>query len=70
MALGIAGYAAFLIPAWACYQVIVTLRLWRAAVRSVTIHGLSTLENIQARDASSSAVGEGLADALLGAAAI
>jgi len=68
--LAVAGYLAFLFPAWAIYQVVVTFRLWRAAAQSITIRGLSSLDNIQARQASATAVGEGLADALLGAAAI
>jgi uncharacterized membrane protein YjgN (DUF898 family) len=70
IALGIAAYAIFLFPAWAIYQVVVTFRLWRVATQSLTISGLSSLENIQAKQASSTATGEGLADALLGAAAI
>jgi hypothetical protein len=40
------------------------------AAQSVTVRGLATLENVQASQASSTAVGEGLADALFGAAAI
>jgi uncharacterized membrane protein YjgN (DUF898 family) len=70
MVLAVAGYLAFLFPAWAIYQVVVTFRLWRVAAQSLTICGLSTFDNIQARQASATAVGEGLADALLGAAAI
>jgi hypothetical protein len=70
-ALGIAAaYVAFLFPAWIIYQVVVTFRLWQVATQSLSICGLATLENVQARQASSTAVGEGLADALLGAAAI
>jgi uncharacterized membrane protein YjgN (DUF898 family) len=70
MALGLAAYVAFLLPAWTIYQVVVTFRLWQVAAQSVTVRGLATLENVQANQASSTAVGEGLADALLGAAAI
>jgi uncharacterized membrane protein YjgN (DUF898 family) len=69
-ALGIAAYAAFLFPAWAIFQVVVTFRLWQAAAQSLTIAGLSTLDNVRAKPASSTATGEGLADALFGAAAI
>jgi uncharacterized membrane protein YjgN (DUF898 family) len=70
MALGIAAYVAILFPAWTIYQVVVQFRLWQVATQSLTITGLASLDNVQARQASSSAVGEGLADALLGAAAI
>jgi hypothetical protein len=70
MALGLAAYASFLLPAWAVYQVVVTFRLWQVAAQSMTVRGLETLENVQARQASATTVGEGLADALLGAAAI
>jgi len=70
MVLAATGYLAFLFPAWLIYQVMVTFRLWKAAMQSVTIRNLVSLENIQARQASASAVDEGLADALLGAAAI
>jgi uncharacterized membrane protein YjgN (DUF898 family) len=70
MALGLAAYVAFLFPAWTIYQVVVTFRLWRAAAQSLTIRGLAALEDVHARQASSGATGEGLADALLGAAAI
>jgi uncharacterized membrane protein YjgN (DUF898 family) len=70
MALGLTTYVAFLLPAWTVYQVVVTFRLWQVAAQSVTVRGLATLENAQANAATSSAVGEGLADALLGAAAI
>jgi uncharacterized membrane protein YjgN (DUF898 family) len=64
------GYLAFLFPAWAIYQVVVKFRLWKAAMQSVTIRNLTSLDNIQAREASASAMGEGFADALLGPAAI
>jgi uncharacterized membrane protein YjgN (DUF898 family) len=70
MALGIAAYVAILFPAWTIYQVVVQFRLWRVAAQSLTISGLASLDNVHAKQASSSAVGEGLADALLGAAAI
>ena len=70
MALALAAYVAFLLPAWTVYQVVVTFRLWQVAAQSVTVRGLATLENVQASQASSTAVGEGLADALFGAAAI
>jgi uncharacterized membrane protein YjgN (DUF898 family) len=70
MVLAATGYLAFLFPAWVIYQVMVTFRLWKAAMQSVTIRNLASLDNVQARQASASAVDEGLADALLGAAAI
>jgi uncharacterized membrane protein YjgN (DUF898 family) len=70
MAFAAIGYLAFLFPGWAIYQVMVTFRLWKSAMESVTIRNLASLDNVQAQQASASAVNEGLADALLGAAAI
>jgi hypothetical protein len=70
MALGLLAYAAFLLPAWMIYQVVVTFRLWQVAAQSITVRNLATLENVKASQTSATAVGEGLADALLGAAAI
>jgi uncharacterized membrane protein YjgN (DUF898 family) len=64
------GYLAFLFPVWAVYQVIVMFGLWKAAMQSLTIRNLASLDNIEARRASPSVVGEGLADALFGPAAI
>ena len=52
------------------FQVVVRFRLWQVAANSMAISGLATLANVRASAAPSSAVGEGLADALLGASAI
>jgi uncharacterized membrane protein YjgN (DUF898 family) len=46
------------------YQVVVKMRLWQVAVESMLISNLAALDHVQATEASSSAVGEGLADAL------
>jgi uncharacterized membrane protein YjgN (DUF898 family) len=46
------------------YQVGVKLRLWRLGLESVELVGLSTLNGVKAAEQTSSALGEGLADAL------
>ena len=51
MALELAAYASFLLPAWTVYQVVVTFRLWQVAAQSMTVRGLETLENVQASQA-------------------
>ena len=48
----------------AIYQVTVKLTLWRAGMESITLDGADVLERVKAEGALSSAVGEGLADAL------
>jgi uncharacterized membrane protein YjgN (DUF898 family) len=62
---GSAGYVLIALSVWIIYQVAVKLRLWRIMVDSVDIAGLDVIERVQA-DATqpSSAVGEGLVDAL------
>ena len=40
------------------------MRLWQVAVESMLISNLAALDHVQATEATSSAVGEGLADAL------
>jgi uncharacterized membrane protein YjgN (DUF898 family) len=69
-AAGIVGYVIFMLAASTIFQVVVKFRLWQAAANSMTISGLATLAEVRANAAASSAVGEGLADALLGASAI
>lgn len=46
------------------YQVVVRLSLWRATVESLSVQGLRALDQVKAVGRPSSAVGEGLADAL------
>jgi uncharacterized membrane protein YjgN (DUF898 family) len=46
------------------YQVGVKLRLWRLGLESVELAGLSALNGVKAAEQTSSALGEGLADAL------
>jgi hypothetical protein len=42
----------------------VKLRLWRLGLESVELAGLSALNGVKAAEQTSSALGEGLADAL------
>ena len=46
------------------YQAAVKLRLWQAGFESIELTGLEVLDRVNAAGAASSAVGEGLADAL------
>jgi uncharacterized membrane protein YjgN (DUF898 family) len=69
-ATGVVGYMVFMLAASTIFQVVVKFRLWQVAANSMTISGLATLAEVRASAAQSSAVGEGLADALLGAGAI
>jgi uncharacterized membrane protein YjgN (DUF898 family) len=60
-----AVYLVMAVGLWAFYQMTVKLRVWRLAVDSISLDGFEAIEYVHA-DASlpSSAVGEGLADAL------
>jgi uncharacterized membrane protein YjgN (DUF898 family) len=62
---GVIMYMVIAFAMWIVYQVAVKLRLWRITVDSVEIHGFASVERVRA-DLSqpSSAVGEGLVDAL------
>src|SRR5262249_6630436 len=64
------GYVVYLLGVSTIYQVALKFRLWKASAQSVTVTKLAVLDNVRANDAESSAVGEGLADALVGAGAI
>jgi uncharacterized membrane protein YjgN (DUF898 family) len=64
IACGIAAYVIYILGVSTIYQVVVKMRLWQVAVESVLISGIAALDHVQASDAISSAVGEGLADAL------
>jgi uncharacterized membrane protein YjgN (DUF898 family) len=60
----IAAYVIFILACSTIYQVVIKYRLWQVAVDSVLVTGLAALDHVHASDATSSAVGEGLADAL------
>ncbi len=60
----IVAYVIYILGVSTIYQVVVKMRLWQAAVESVLISGIAALDHVQAGEATSSAVGEGLADAL------
>jgi uncharacterized membrane protein YjgN (DUF898 family) len=64
VAAGVAYYVAVMLGFSAIYQGTVKLALWRCGMESATLQGLSVLDAVQADGAASSAVGEGLADAL------
>jgi uncharacterized membrane protein YjgN (DUF898 family) len=57
-------YVVYILGCSTIYQVVVKMRLWQVAVESVEISGLEALDHVHATEATSSAVGEGLADAL------
>jgi len=62
---GFVAYLALAFCVWIIYQVVVGLRLWRIMVDSVEITGFEAIENVRAdATAASSAIGEGLVDAL------
>jgi hypothetical protein len=48
----------------AIYQATVKLGFWRSSVESLSFTGLDVLDRVKASGTASSAVGEGLADAL------
>jgi hypothetical protein len=52
------------LPARAIYQATVKLSLWRCGVESIALTGTAALDHVKAGGTPSSAVGEGLADAL------
>jgi uncharacterized membrane protein YjgN (DUF898 family) len=61
---GVIAYVIYIVGVSTIYQVAVKMRLWQVAVESVLISGIAALHHVQAGEATSSAVGEGLADAL------
>lgn len=63
-ALLVLGYVALMLGFSTIYQATVKLALWRLSVTSLNLSGLSTLDTVKAIGGPSSAVGEGLADAL------
>jgi hypothetical protein len=60
----IVGYVIYLLGVSAIDQLVVKMRLWQAPVESVAISDIAALHHVQASKATSSALGEGLADAL------
>jgi uncharacterized membrane protein YjgN (DUF898 family) len=60
----IIAYVIYILGCSTIYQVVVKMRLWQVAVESMLISGIAALDHVQAGEATSSAVGEGLADAL------
>jgi uncharacterized membrane protein YjgN (DUF898 family) len=60
----IVAYVVYILGCSTIYQVVVKMRLWQVAVESVEISDLAALDHVHATEATSSAVGEGLADAL------
>jgi uncharacterized membrane protein YjgN (DUF898 family) len=63
-AIFVGGYVVVALGFSTIYQVVVKLGLWRLAAQSVELSGDEVLESVHAAGAPSSAVGEGLADAL------
>jgi uncharacterized membrane protein YjgN (DUF898 family) len=63
-ALAILGYLAVVLGYWAIYQATVKLSLWRLVMDSLDLSGVAALDRVTAAGQPSSAVGEGLADAL------
>jgi len=57
-------YVIYVLGVSTIYQVVIKMRLWQVAVESALISGIAALDHVQAGEATSSAVGEGLADAL------
>lgn len=61
---GVVFYVTFMLGYSTIYQVTVKLTLWRHAVETATVANLAALDRVIAEGAPSSALGEGLADAL------
>jgi uncharacterized membrane protein YjgN (DUF898 family) len=61
---GLLLYAAFALVLAAMHQVLVTFGLWRAAAQSAEISNAPILDTVEAKAGLSSALGEGLVDAL------
>jgi uncharacterized membrane protein YjgN (DUF898 family) len=63
-AVAIGSYVAVALAYSTIYQATVRLRLWKSCVESLEFSGLEALDRVKASAAVSSALGEGLADAL------
>jgi uncharacterized membrane protein YjgN (DUF898 family) len=57
-------YVVIALGASTIYQVVVTAAMWRLGAQSAELAGAQALDNVRATGAESSALGEGLADAL------
>jgi uncharacterized membrane protein YjgN (DUF898 family) len=62
--LGVLFYAAFALAISVIHQVLISFALWRAAAQTAEISNAPTLDNVEAKPGFSSALGEGLVDAL------
>ena len=62
--IGILFYAAFALAVSAIHHVLISFGLWRAAAQSAEISNAPTLDTVKAKAGFSSALGEGLVDAL------
>jgi uncharacterized membrane protein YjgN (DUF898 family) len=62
--IGLGAYVVAMLGFSTIYQATVMLSLWRLGVESLALDGLGTLQRVAAAGRPSSAVGEGLADAL------
>src|SRR5262249_47668881 len=62
--LGVLLYAVFALAISAIHQVLISFGLWRAAAQSAEISNAPTLDTVEAKPGFSSALGEGLVDAL------
>ena len=62
--LGLIGYVAMMLGYSTIFHTIVTFRFWRLSFEMTQLWGLSALDGVVARGEASSALGEGLADAL------
>ncbi len=60
----VASYVVVMLGFSTIYQGTVRLALWRRAIDTAEIEGLAVLDHVKAAGTASSAVGEGLADAL------
>jgi hypothetical protein len=63
-AIGLLLYVVFMIGSSTIYQVIVAAGLWRLGAETAALTGEAALDGVRATGAPSSALGEGLADAL------
>jgi uncharacterized membrane protein YjgN (DUF898 family) len=62
--IGVLFYAAFALGISVMHQVLITLGLWRAAAQSAEISDAPILDTVETKKGFSSALGEGLVDAL------
>jgi hypothetical protein len=62
--MGLVAYVAVMLGYSTIYQATVKLSLWRLVMESLDLNGVAALERVRAVGDASSAVGEGLADAL------